>query len=76
MGSTSVRKENAGAITDLRKALELNAQRLQTNSSARDLSIQVGKDQMFNSLKNDDAFKKIFQKATTVPTGANPKPDL
>jgi len=47
------------AIGNLTRSLELSAQRLKTNSSARNLLIEVRKDQRFDSLRNLPAFQKI-----------------
>jgi tetratricopeptide (TPR) repeat protein len=48
------------AIADLKKALDLNAQRLQNNPSARDLAAQAAKDSRFNSLRDDPAFQSLL----------------
>jgi tetratricopeptide (TPR) repeat protein len=47
------------ALENLSRSLELSAQRLKTNSSARDLMLEVRKDQRFDSLRNLPAFQKI-----------------
>jgi ankyrin repeat protein/thioredoxin-like negative regulator of GroEL len=56
----SFRGKKAEALADLKKALELNSQRLQTNPSARDLAAQAAKDPRFDSLKNDPDFQRLL----------------
>jgi tetratricopeptide (TPR) repeat protein len=48
------------AIANLKKALELNSKRLQTNPSSRDLSTLAAKDSRFNSLKNNPEFQSLL----------------
>jgi tetratricopeptide (TPR) repeat protein len=47
------------ALKDLQTSLTLSAQRLKTNSSARNLLEEARKDQRFNSLRSLPAFQKI-----------------
>jgi tetratricopeptide (TPR) repeat protein len=56
-GLRSVLGEKTGAIDALKRCLALNAKRLQSNPSARDLAAQAMKDPHFNSLKNDPEFQ-------------------
>ena len=48
------------AIANLKKALELNSQRLKTSPSSRDLSTLAAKDPRFNSLKNNPEFQSLL----------------
>jgi tetratricopeptide (TPR) repeat protein len=59
-GLKSVLGKKSEAIADLKKSLELNSQRLQTNPSARDLAAQAAKDSHFNSLKSDPEFQSLL----------------
>jgi tetratricopeptide (TPR) repeat protein len=47
------------ALQNLRKSLDLSAQRLKTNPTARDLSIELQKDHRFDALRNLPAFQQI-----------------
>jgi tetratricopeptide (TPR) repeat protein len=47
------------ALENLRKSLELSAERLKANPTARDLSIEVQKDHRFDGLRNLPAFQQI-----------------
>ena len=46
-------------LQDLRKALDLSAQRLKTNPTARDLLAEARKDHRFDPLRNLPEFQKI-----------------
>ncbi len=46
-------------IQNLRKALDLNAERIKSNSTARDLVAEVRKDPRFDSVRNQPEFQKI-----------------
>jgi tetratricopeptide (TPR) repeat protein len=47
------------ALQNLHKSLELNAQRLKSNTTARDLLFEARKDPRFNSLRNLPEFQKM-----------------
>ncbi len=47
------------ALQNLRKSLDLSAQRLKTNPAARDLSVEVRKDHRFDGMRNLPAFQQI-----------------
>jgi tetratricopeptide (TPR) repeat protein len=47
------------ALQNLHKSLELNAQRLKSNPTARDLLFEARKDPRFNSLRNLPEFQKM-----------------
>jgi tetratricopeptide (TPR) repeat protein len=46
-------------LQNLRKSLDLSAQRLKSNPKARDLLAEVRKDERFNSMRNTPEFQKI-----------------
>ena len=52
------------ALQNLRKSLDLSAQRLKTNPTARDLSVEVQKDHRFDGLRNLPAFQKLSCRRT------------
>ncbi len=53
----------AGWLADLKRALDLNTQRLQNNPSARDLAAQAAKDPRFNSLRDNPEFQSLLPQA-------------
>ena len=48
------------AIANLKRALDLSAQRRQSNPAARDLAAEAAKDPRFNSLRNDPEFQSLL----------------
>lgn len=48
------------AVADLKRALDLNTQRLHNNPSAHDLAAQAAKDSRFNSLRDDPEFQSLL----------------
>jgi tetratricopeptide (TPR) repeat protein len=64
------RNKPADAIAALRRSLELNAQRLEKNSSAKDVRVEVDKDRRFDSIRGTPEFKTLsadFQIGSASP---------
>ena len=51
--------QSDAALKDLAASLELSAARLKTDPKARDLKVEAQKDDSFNSLRNNPAFKQL-----------------
>jgi tetratricopeptide (TPR) repeat protein len=52
--------DTSAAMQNLQMSLDLSAQRLKTNSAARDLLIEARKDARFNALRNLPEFQKLI----------------